>query len=360
MNTDKICVVTCYRQPDYVRAVVIRNAIEGASSGLIVVKNKHTNLIRYIEVTARLLYVTIKHRPDVYLITFRGYEILPFVRLIAIKKAIIFDEFVNPIEWLIYEHRKISKSSFLAKLINKVYAVVVSGVDIILSDTASHARFSSQITGMPITKYRVLPVGTDEHVFKKSDIVINDKSKEFRVLFYGSMLPLHGLGLILDVATELSSNSRIKFIIIGGGTETRVQVYAAKNNGANIEYKEWVNYKNLPDYISRSQLCLGGPFGNTVQSEMVVTGKTYQFIASGKATVIGKGIDEMGFKDKVNCILVKQGSTESLKDAINWAFENQEELMQIGEKARKLYEAKYSKDVLVQRMQKVIAELASS
>ena len=55
----------------------------------------------------KLVYVRFAKKPDVYILAFRGYEILPFVRLITLGKTFIFDEFINLIEWVIFEHKKI-------------------------------------------------------------------------------------------------------------------------------------------------------------------------------------------------------------------------------------------------------------
>ena len=40
-----------------------------------------------------------QQKPDVYLLTFRGYEMLPFYALlIAGSQPVVFDEWINPLE----------------------------------------------------------------------------------------------------------------------------------------------------------------------------------------------------------------------------------------------------------------------
>ena len=45
----KVCVITCYKQPDYVRAVTLRAAVvANPGAKLLVVKNSHKGALRYL------------------------------------------------------------------------------------------------------------------------------------------------------------------------------------------------------------------------------------------------------------------------------------------------------------------------
>ena len=179
----KLAIITCYNQPDYVRAKTLRAAAETIDDvEVVVIKNMRTGLLRYFEVLYKLIKARLAENPDVYLLTFRGYEMLLPVRLISLGKRMIYDEFVNPIEWVVLEQRQVEakqKSNRLyAQLISlmsriivavvsswlfkQVYRSLVSSVDLILSDTDSHARVSEKILGMNEGKVEGVLVGTDE------------------------------------------------------------------------------------------------------------------------------------------------------------------------------------------------------
>ena len=121
----------------------------------------------------------------------------------------------------------------------------------------------------------------------------------------------------------------------------------------NVIHKKWVNYRQLPIIISESDLCLGGPFGNTGQAHRVITGKTFQFLAMGKPMVVGKIKHDYGFRDKENCLLVSQGNEKELADAILWCFENQKKLGEIGRNGLALYRTKFSIDHIKEALQMV-------
>lgn len=341
MTKPSVCVVTCYKQPDYVRAVALRQGLLETHlfENVIVVKNTNTGVKRYFETLWRLTKVRFTKNPDVYVLTFRGYETLPFVRLITAGKKLLYDEFINPLEWFAYEHHKFAPDSWPARAMKSIFRWYGRRSALILTDTQSHADFSADLMQLPIDHYAAIPVGTDELTFKPAR---PKKHAGFRVLYYGNMLPLHGVEYVLDAAVQLASRDDITFHLVGGKKPVENLIEQARAAGAHIDYDKWIDYAKLPAVFAKSDLCLGGPFGGTIQSQFVVTGKTYQFMAAARPAVVGENHETHIFKDKKNALVVPQADGEALKDAILWAANHPDKLVKIGEAGRKLYEEKFS------------------
>ena len=161
MIVPKICLITCYNQPDYIRAKTLRTALAAMDDvELIIVKNRQRGLLRYLEVAVKLVLVRISRRPDLYFLTFRGYEMLPFVRILSLGKPMVFDEFINPIEQVAYENHYISPTGPLARLALWGYRLWLNTVDLIVTDTLSHADYSAHLMKLPASKYLPLIVST--------------------------------------------------------------------------------------------------------------------------------------------------------------------------------------------------------
>jgi glycosyltransferase involved in cell wall biosynthesis len=341
-----ICIITCYRQPDYLRAVTLRRGIKDSNvfNDITIIKNTSIGAKRYIEVISALIKVRLTKNPDVYLITFRGYEILPFVLLIGMGKKIVYDEFINPVEWFVYEHKIfVGLLSFMGFFLMGTYSIMMKLTAAVMTDTESHAKLSSRLMSVNRDKYFVVPVGADETVFKQLVTETNNK-QPFRVLYYGSMLPLHGISYVLDAAVALRSHRDIEFQIVGGRKATLELVKAAQSKGANITYEPWVEYKKLPALFAASDLVLGGPFGDTVQSHYVVTGKTYQSLASARPVVVGDNQETKLFSDKKNALIVKQADSQALVNAVSWSYDHPKQLEAIAKNGRRLYEKEFSSD----------------
>jgi glycosyltransferase involved in cell wall biosynthesis len=351
----KVCVITCYAQPDYVRARTIRAALGLLPDvEVIVVKNTHRGLLRYPEVLWKVFVTRITRRPDIYLQTFRAYESFPFIRLLTIGKKFVFDEFVNPIEQVAYEHHRIKPGGFVATVARLGYKVWLSTVSLIITDTPSHAAFSAQLMKIPLEKYVPLIVSTDEETFDKA-IYKKPKPDEFRVFFYGLyMLPLHGLDVMLD-AMKLLTSENITLHIIGGKAQTAEKVHAVQHENVKVTYEQYVPYEDLVGYIHDADVVLGGPFGNTVQSQFVIGGKVLQFLRSGKPTIIGINQESKVFTDKKDSLLIPQGDPQALADVLLWAKEHPQELKKVGEAGRELYEAKLSNKILADQLRSLLA-----
>lgn len=341
----KICVITCYKDPDYIRAITLRAAFsKDANNTVTVVKNAHRGVLRYPEVVLKLVLSRLKYNHDVYVLTFRGYELLPFFLLVTVGKKRIFDEFINLIEWAVYEHKKVNPSSIAAKVLYAGYRLLLGRNDMILADTDAHAAYSAKLMKLPLSMFMSVPVSADELIFQPQKHV--KKSAGFQVFYYGNMLPLHGLSDVIDAALRLKDDPGISFLLVGGKQSVVEQVEHAKVQGARIEYRAWVPYASLPKLAAASSLCLAGPFGGTLQASMVVTGKTYQFLSLGLPTLIGQTREAPELVDEVNCLVVPQGDAAALAAKIAWAHTHKDKLPAIGRAGRETYLHYYSNEVI--------------
>jgi glycosyltransferase involved in cell wall biosynthesis len=361
----KIAVITCYFDSDYVRARTLRAGVKAyPGARMIVIKNTHRSVLRYLEITWKLIQLRRTQKPDAYLLTFRGQEILPLVLLVAGLKPVIFDEFIVPIAYARGEqHRRsvsIAIKHTLARLSEPLYKWWLRQCRLILADTQAHAELSARVSQTNLSKYRVLPVGADEAIFKPTEIAKTElETRPYRVFFYGNMLPLHGIGTMLEAAVLLANQSDIEFLLVGGGNGVRKLAEQARERGAHLSYESWIVFDKLPAAIDASALCLGGPFGATPQAQHVITGKTYQFLACAAPTVVGASeVTDGLFIDKDNALVVPQADPEALAKAIQWGAKHRTELVEIGRSGRRLYERSFSSDVIATGVKKLLDELS--
>lgn len=347
-----ICIVTCYKQPDYVRAISLRQGVRqsGVFDDVWVVKNHSVGAMRYFEVTAQLIKLRLTKNPDIYLLTFRGYELLPVLLLIAAGKKVVYDEFINPYEWFVDEHHKFADGSLPARLLRSVFRWCGKRTTAILTDTPSHADYSAARMGLPRSLYHSIPVSTDEATFYPQSPRPHDG---FRVLYYGNMLPLHGVQYVIEAARLLADDPSITFHIVGGKQAVAEEVRTAVAAGARIDYTSWVPYAELPAVFAVSDLCLGGPFGGTVQSQFVVTGKSYQFMASARPVVIGANQESLRFQDRRNALIVPQADAAALVRIIRWASQHPAQLAEIAAHGRALYETEYSNSRIAEDLRRL-------
>ncbi len=356
----KIAVVTCSPKNDYPRARSLRQAFAKCRDvQVLVVRNNHIGFLRYPEIAIRIFKTRIFDRPDAYVITFRGYEMLLFMRLTFVRKPIVFDELINFTEWMI-EQGRLQPGSFAYHIFRRWNIWMTKRCQLILADTDAHAKKSSILNKLSIDRYKVLPVSADESMFKPLAAASGPSAKKpFTVLYYGHMVALHGLDYVLRAAELLKDRPDIEFRLAGGKKQGRVarDCAVAVRRGAHLTHESWLPFEELPTAIHKAGITLGGPFGGTLQARYVVTGKTYQTLASASPVLIGRNEVNEGFVDKKNCLVVPQADAEALAEAIRWAADHPKEMALIGLAGRKLYEQHFSHEIFDKIVARIVEEL---
>ena len=252
---------------------------------------------------------------DAIFIGFLGHPFVPIISKIT-KKPILFDAFISIYDTLCFDRKAFSRHSLLGKLSFYLDKESCNASNIVLLDTNSHIDYFSYTFYIGKDKFRRILVGADDTIFYPRRPAAYDDL--FHVLYYGEFNPLHGIEYIVKAAAILEKENDIRFTIIGKGREhARIVQMATNLRVSNIEFIDWVPYKSLPDFITRSDLCLGGHFGDSLKSKRVIAGKTYQMMAMKKPLILGNNnANKEIFSDGENALMVNHSNEEELAGAI--------------------------------------------
>lgn len=353
-RSSQLAYVLAYRAPDYIRSQSLLRAL-GNCTGieLLVARNRSTGIKRYLETWRALRQLRKTYTPDIYVLGFRGHEIFWLVRWLTRGKPLVFDALMSPSAALREENKAGLLGRLLAPLVHPFERSILQRADLVLTDTQQHVKFYVAHFGLPQDKVLAIPVGAME-TFASTDspAARTETDAPFSVLFYGSMLPLHGVDVIVAAAAQLA-DLPIRFDFIGGSARQaqQLQRLCTAQGVARYTYRRWVPLADLVSVeIPAATLCLGGPFGGTPQARRVITSKTSQGLALGKATVIGAIDDDCGFIDKDNCLLVPQADASSLAAVLRWAVAHREALPAIGQRGKALYRERLSVQTITQQL----------
>jgi glycosyltransferase involved in cell wall biosynthesis len=353
--------ILSYGIPKHGRTQILVAALQKIPSlELYQARNNRKGMLRYLQTFWRLIKIHRRYHPNIYLVGFRGHEFYPLVRLIVGRKAVlIFDEFVSPYDSWTCESKKFGPNSLAAKIIYQIERFILRNADVLLTDTGANARYYAHLFDISENKFNAVPIGVDETVFNPfGPRHAYNSQNEFVVFTYATFKPLHGTDLILEAAAALQ-DLPVRFFIAGGTGKAltlfheRIKIL----NLSNVTHTTWIDFDELPQYIRGADLCLGGPFGNTAQGQRIITGKTVQFLACGKATIVGQSNEDPGLVHQKNCLLVEQGSALALANTIRWAYEHQEQLDEIGRQGHQLFGAHYTLDTIVHSVTKILSHL---
>jgi len=271
----------------------------------------------------RNLLVILKLLPNLWkghdwvFVGFYGQPLLPIVKLLT-RKPIVFDAFVSTYDTLCFDRKWFKPNSVGGRLAYWLDRYTCLLADKVLLDTRTHADYFAGTFDLPREKISVLYLGYDDNTFYPRDVHPTEDPQEFIVFYYGSFLPLQGIEYIIRAAKLLEHEPAIQFQIVGrGSTYREIRRLARELATTNVEFMGWIPYRKLPVAIAHASICLGGHFSAIGKAQRVIAGKTYQFLAMAKPTIVGDNpANRELFTHKKNVYMCRMADEEALVAAI--------------------------------------------
>lgn len=216
---------------------------------------------------------------DVIIVGFRGQEILPFIRL-ATRKPIIFDAFFSIYDTLCFDRCILRPDSIIGRFLKWYDGFLCSLSNVALLDTRAYKEYFESEFGARNIEY--LYVGCNDKIFRPFK---GDRCGVFTVFWYGYANPLQGVDVILNAAKKLEGR-KVRFKLVGPIRE-KYGALIEELKLTNVDFVDFVPYEDLAVEINRADICLGGHFSDKGKARRVIAGKSFQFVACNKRTIVG-------------------------------------------------------------------------
>lgn len=300
------------KNADYIRNVQEINILkENAAELTIVCSKRKSYAARLLEIWCKLLFLGTDC--DTVFFGFAPQLVAPFF-IKYWKKAVVIDFFVSMYDTFVNDRKKISERSFIAKLFHIIDEYVIKKADFVITDTKADAEYFIREFGGESQRFCTVYLEADKTIyFPREQHKRKDLEDKFVVLYFGSMLPLQGVEVVLGAVRLLRNEENIFFQIIGpvpGKYEKPCQ--------DNVEYIDWLAQAKLAEYVANADLCLVGHFnGNIDKAKRTIPGKAYIYSAMGKQMVLGDNRANREFFDgDDNVIWTAMGDAKALARVI--------------------------------------------
>lgn len=218
---------------------------------------------------------------------FEIFLVAPLARWLG--RRVILDAFLPLHDTIVNDRALVAPGGLAARAIWWFEKAALGLADIVLVDTDAHGDYFASQFGIDRARFETVLVGAESEFGQTPDPeaardLLGPEDGRPIVLFYGQLIPLHGLPTIIEAA-KLSQGSGTRWVIIGRGQlEPLMREAVAGEGGDAIEWIEWVDYDRLPGVISRADLCLG-VFGGSDKAARVIPNKLFQQLAVGKKVI---------------------------------------------------------------------------
>jgi len=159
--------------------------------------------------------------------------------------------------------------------------------DHVLTDTTANAVYFVSCFGLDPARVRAIPLAVIEpEAIPMRQPAIMLRQKRFRVIYIGTLVPLHGIDCLLRGIEPLLKDGRLEFWIVGDGQESPVvEAFCAAHPGISLQWiRDWQSPAEVSALIQSAHVCLG-VFGGGGKAARVLPFKLYMYLAHGRAVI---------------------------------------------------------------------------
>lgn len=320
LKQQKVLFITT-KNLSYIRNVQEINLIkENASSCTIIGSSQKSYIVRLLNVYSKLL-VTSMRDYDVVFIGFAPQLVLPLFRhkfkKSSVNVHVIEDFFISLFDTLCCDRQKVRADSLFGRLLHYVDQITLSYADTIICDTNAHGQYFIEEFGAVPAKTITLYLQADTSIYHPAAAPRPDYlNGKYVVLYFGSILPLQGVDIVLEAMNLLKNQEKLYFYFIGPIKDKKLLI--SKPLSSNIQYIDWLSQKELAEYINYSDLCLAGHFNASIaKAKRTIPGKAYIYQAVNKPMILGDTpANHELFSDSSDVTFVEMGNAQALADAI--------------------------------------------
>lgn len=283
MGHNRILFITT-KNLDYIRNVQEIRLIKERASHVTVIGSVHKSyIIRLLEVYRKLLLTDISGYDEVF-VGFAPQLILPMWKRKFRNKTVVIDFFISLYDTFVNDRKVFSEQSFWAKVLKWLDTAAIKCADRIIVDTNAHGDYFSEEFGAEKEKRITLYLEADQTIYYPRKVEKPPRLKDkFVVLYFGSVLPLQGVDVVLEAYRLLKNEERFHFYMIGD-----VGAKYQKPQSDQIEYIQWLPQEKLAEYIAMADLCLAGHFNKDIEkAHRTIPGKAYIYQAMEKNMILG-------------------------------------------------------------------------
>jgi glycosyltransferase involved in cell wall biosynthesis len=305
--------------------------------------------LRVAGAETRLLFGRGRSDFDAVIVGYPGHFDMPAARRLAGRRPLVFNPLVSLFDTLVEDRGRFKQGTAGAGVLRQVDRIAFRRADLVVADTEQHARYFRETFELSADRVAVCLVGAEDRLFRPGW----QPPGEFRVLFVGKLIPLHGLETILEAARLAPE---LPFRVIGSGQLDRL----LEDRPPNVEWVEWVDYERLPEEI-QSAGCALGVFGTSEKAARVIPNKAFQTIACGTPLVTGDtpGAREL-LVDGESALLVPPGDPAALAAALRRLAADPDLARRVGEGGLAAYREQASEEVLGARWRSLIERLIAA
>jgi glycosyltransferase involved in cell wall biosynthesis len=176
----------------------------------------------------------------------------------------------------------------------------------------------------------------------RSQLGVDEK---FVIVYAGAVSMANNLGVLIDAAKELETDSRIYFLIVGDGNERKqLEALVAGRNLKNITFTGAKPKQEMGNYLASADACVA-ILQNIPMFRMTYPNKVFDYLAAGRPVLLAiDGVIREVVEKAEAGIFVPPGDVTRLVGAIRYLLEHPDERAAMSARGRTFVENHFNRN----------------
>jgi glycosyltransferase involved in cell wall biosynthesis len=225
---------------------------------------------------------------DVLLVGYPGHFDVYLARLLAwLRRKPLAWDVLNSLYLISVERGLQDRSPFTVSMLRWAEGIACRLPEMLFLDTQQFVDWFVETHHLGRERFRLIQIGADERSFRPLEVT-RGANDTFRVIYYGSYIPNHGVDTIVEAAHLLESDPDSEPVVVemvGIGPErAKAQLLADRYGLKRICFIDWLEPQALRERIAAADVVLGA-FGATRQLLLTNNNKIYEGFAMRKPVI---------------------------------------------------------------------------
>lgn len=208
----------------------------------------------------------------------------------CVRPYCIVDAYISIWDSMFRDRDRSGDGSVASRWIKRFEARALRAASMVLVDTQANRLAMIDDFALQPDQVRSLPLAIDEAAFLAVPSGAEEQGEQVRVLFVGTLIPLHGVPTILAAIHKLLNDDRLgdrfHFRFIGDGQLGPVlRKFIAEHDSERVSWvQQWQSLEAVATEIAAADICLG-VFGGDGKAARVLPFKLYMYLAAGRPVI---------------------------------------------------------------------------
>ena len=229
------------------------------------------------------------------------------------------------------------------------------GADRILLSSRGFARYFQETLGMGKEMLAYLPQYAENLFDGVPAVQVHEPP--YRFLFAGNIGSAQSVDTILKAAEILREDARVRFDIVGDGSELERCRHLGKDL-PNVTFYGRRNVSEMPAFYEKADAMLV-TLKDDSSISYTLPGKVQSYLAAGRAvigSVNGAAAEEVQAADCGLCVRAENAA--ALASAVRKFADQPGEFVRCGENARRYYQDTFTRDIFFEKLTRLLEEIA--